>query len=64
DNGIEIELRFWISDPEDGINNVRSDLYLDIWDAFREAGVTIPYPQRELHWHPRGPRAPRSPQSD
>jgi small-conductance mechanosensitive channel len=49
DSGIDLELRFWIEDPEDGINNVRSDLYLEIWDLFAAAGITIPYPQRDLH---------------
>lgn len=49
DNGIDLELRFWILDPEDGINNVRSDLYLEIWDLFEEHGITIPFPQRDLH---------------
>jgi small-conductance mechanosensitive channel len=49
DNGINLELRFWIRDPEDGINNVRSDLYLAVWDYFKQAGITIPYPQRDLH---------------
>lgn len=49
DNGIALELRFWIQDPEDGINNVRSDLHLAVWDLFSEAGITIPYPQRDVH---------------
>jgi small-conductance mechanosensitive channel len=49
ESGIDLELRYWIRDPEDGINNVRSDLYLAIWDAFRAAGITIPYPQRDVH---------------
>jgi small-conductance mechanosensitive channel len=49
DNGISLELRFWIQDPEDGVNNVRSDLHLAIWDLFEEAGITIPYPQRDVH---------------
>lgn len=49
ESGIELELRFWIRDPEDGVNNVRSDLYLAIWDAFQTAKITIPYPQRDLH---------------
>jgi len=48
DNGIELELRFWIRDPEVGLSNVRSDLYLDIWDAFEAAGITIPFPQRDI----------------
>lgn len=51
DSGIDLELRFWIHDPEDGVNNVRSDLFLAIWDAFKEAGITIPYPQRDVHLH-------------
>lgn len=49
DSGIALELRFWIQDPEDGINNVRSDLHLAVWDLFKEAGITIPYPQRDIH---------------
>ncbi|MEX1994279.1 MAG: mechanosensitive ion channel domain-containing protein [Steroidobacteraceae bacterium] len=57
DNGIALELRFWIRDPEEGVNNVRSDLHLEIWDLFEQAGITIPFPQRDLHlpegWPPR-----------
>lgn len=49
ENGIALELRFWIRDPEDGVNNVRSDLHLEIWDLFEQAGITIPFPQRDLH---------------
>jgi small-conductance mechanosensitive channel len=51
DSGIELELRFWIRDPEDGVNNVRSDLFLQIWDDFKAAAITIPYPQRDVHLH-------------
>jgi small-conductance mechanosensitive channel len=49
DSGVALELRFWIKDPEDGIHNVRSDLHLAVWDLFKEAGITIPYPQRDVH---------------
>jgi small-conductance mechanosensitive channel len=48
DSGIELELAVWINDPENGQNNLRSALYLRIWSAFREHGVKIPYPQREV----------------
>ena len=49
DSGINLELRFWIHDPEDGVNNVRSDLFLAIWDEFKAANITIPYPQHDVH---------------
>jgi len=51
DSGIELELRVWIKDPQNGLANVRSDINLAIWRLFREAGITIPYPQRELRIH-------------
>jgi small-conductance mechanosensitive channel len=49
DNGIQLELRIWINDPEQGINGVRSDINLAIWRAFKAHGITIPFPQRDLH---------------
>jgi len=49
DSGIALELRVWLSDPEEGIGNVRSDINLAIWRGFKEAGITIPYPQRDVH---------------
>ncbi|MFN3543274.1 MAG: mechanosensitive ion channel family protein [Thiobacillus sp.] len=49
ESGIELELRVWIPDPEAGLANVRSDINRAIWRLFREAGIVIPYPQRDLH---------------
>ncbi len=49
DNGIVLELRIWIIDPENGLGSVRSEVNLAIWRAFKEAGITIPYPQRDIH---------------
>jgi len=49
DNGIDLELRVWIADPQNGVGNVRTDINLAIWRLFKEAGITIPYPQRDLH---------------
>ena len=48
DFGMEIELRFWIHDPAEGVNNVRSDVNRRIWALFRENGITIPPAQREI----------------
>ena len=48
DSSINLELGFWIDDPEEGKGNVISDINLAIWRAFREHGVEIPFPQREV----------------
>lgn len=49
DNGILLELRVWIDDPEVGVGGVRSIINLAIWKAFRQAGISFPYPQRDLY---------------
>ena len=49
DSGLQLELRIWISDPENGIGNVRTDVNLAIWKRFKAAGITMPYPQRDVH---------------
>ena len=48
DSGIELELGVWIDDPESGMLNLRSEINLAVWRAFQEAGIEIPYPQREV----------------
>ncbi len=47
DNGMRLEVRFWIADPVNGVNNVRSDVNRAIWRIFRAHGVKIPVPQQE-----------------
>ncbi len=49
DNAILFEVQIWIEDPEDGIGNVRSDVLKRLWHLFREHGVEIPFPQRDLY---------------
>jgi small-conductance mechanosensitive channel len=49
DHGMDLELRFWIADPEGGVNNVRSDVNREIYRLFKESGITIPIAQREIH---------------
>ncbi len=48
DSGIDLELGVWIDDPEEGQLNLKSDLNLAIWQAFRRENIQIPYPQREV----------------
>jgi small-conductance mechanosensitive channel len=45
---INLLLRFWIGDPANGVRNVTGDVYLALWDSFREHGVELPFPQREI----------------
>ena len=49
DNSVDFELRFWILDPEEGLANIRSNVYMRVWQLFKESGVEIPFPQRDLH---------------
>ena len=48
DSGVNLELGIWIEDADQGIAGLRSDLYADIWRAFKTAGIEIPFPQREI----------------
>jgi small-conductance mechanosensitive channel len=48
DSAIEFILRFWIRDPSRGVTNVKGDVYLALWDAFKTEGIRIPFPHREL----------------
>ncbi len=49
DSAVDLELRIWIDDPQNGVSNVKSETYLLIWDKFHEHGIEIPFPQRDLH---------------
>ncbi len=48
DSSVDYILRFWISDPTGGLTNIRGNVYLALWDAFKENGISIPFPQREV----------------
>ncbi|HKI99679.1 MAG TPA: mechanosensitive ion channel domain-containing protein [bacterium] len=52
DNSVDLELRIWINDPQNGLANVQSDVFLAVWDKFRAHGVEIPFPQRDVHLQP------------
>ena len=48
DSSVDYILRFWITDPTGGLTNIRGNVYLALWDAFRANGISIPFPQREV----------------
>ena len=45
--GMKFTLTFWISDP-DGMDKVKSDVMLSLWDAFKHDDIRVPYPVREI----------------
>ncbi len=49
DNAINLEVRVWINDPQNGIASVKSDVFWGIWRRFREHGIELPFPQRDVH---------------
>lgn len=48
DNGIVLELDFWIADPQEGTGPIRSEINLAIWRIFRANAIEIPFPQHEV----------------
>ncbi|GAB5506368.1 MAG: mechanosensitive ion channel [Rhizobiaceae bacterium] len=48
DSSLDFVLRFWIHDPQQGLTNVRGKVLLALWDTFKENGVEIPFPHREI----------------
>ncbi|WP_299817879.1 mechanosensitive ion channel domain-containing protein [uncultured Jannaschia sp.] len=48
ESSVDYILRFWITNPTEGLTNIRGNVYLALWDAFRENGISIPFPQREV----------------
>ncbi len=51
DSSINFSLRFWIRDAEKGVTNIKGEVLLHLWDAFKEHGIEIPYPHREVYVH-------------
>jgi len=48
DSSLDFVLRVWIKDPQNGLTNIRGQILLALWDTFKENGIKIPYPHREV----------------
>ncbi len=55
DSAVNLQARFWVADPENGVTNVQSDFLRKVWAKFRENNIAIPFPQRDIHLHQKGP---------
>ncbi|MGY6552751.1 MAG: mechanosensitive ion channel family protein [Erythrobacter sp.] len=49
DSSVDFVIHCWITDPEDGIGNIRSSVLKKLWDLFAENNIEIPFPQRDLN---------------
>jgi len=48
-DGLEFTLNYWMADPENGQQNLRSQVNLAVLGALRAHGIDIPFPQRVMH---------------
>ncbi|TAJ97862.1 MAG: mechanosensitive ion channel family protein [Candidatus Manganitrophaceae bacterium] len=48
DSALQFDLSFWVAEPKGGPHAL-SDLRYEILRLFRENGIVIPFPQREVH---------------
>ncbi len=52
ESSVDFVLRFYVSDPQNGLTNVRGEVLLNLWDAFKAEGIEIPFPQRVVTLKP------------
>jgi small-conductance mechanosensitive channel len=64
ESAIELELRFWITDAHNGVQNIKSEALLEIWRLFRAHGIPIPYPKRDLLVRPEERKQEASPATE
>jgi small-conductance mechanosensitive channel len=48
DNGVNFAVEFWVDGIDDGKNKFTSEIRFIIWDALKKAGISMPFPQREV----------------
>ena len=48
DSSLDFKLRVWVETSDDGYS-IRSDLAVAVQEALEQAGIGVPFPQRDLH---------------
>jgi small-conductance mechanosensitive channel len=48
ESSVDHEILVWIGDPEQGVGSVRSEVLNRVWQLFKENGIEIPFPQRDI----------------
>lgn len=50
DSGVDFSVEFWVEGIDDGKNKYTSEVRFLIWNALKDAGIEIPFPQREIRY--------------
>ena len=50
DSSVDFVIHCWITDPEAGIGNIRSEVLKNLWELFKSEGIEIPFPQRDINF--------------
>jgi small-conductance mechanosensitive channel len=61
ESALKLQLRFWIADAHNGVQNVKSAVLLSIWQKFKDRGIKVPYPQRDIHVRSGGDQSDPAP---
>jgi small-conductance mechanosensitive channel len=48
DSGVNFAVEFWVAGIDDGPNKFTSEIRFVIWNALQKAGISMPFPQREV----------------
>jgi small-conductance mechanosensitive channel len=49
ESSVDHDILLWIADPEAGVGNIQSEVLNRLWVLFKENGIAIPFPQRDVH---------------
>ncbi|MCF7825653.1 MAG: mechanosensitive ion channel [Candidatus Marinimicrobia bacterium] len=49
DSSVDMEVRAWITDPKNGVGNLKSEILFAVWDTLKANNIEIPFPQRDVH---------------
>jgi len=52
-SAIELQLRFWITDAHNGVQNIKGEVLLEIWRLFREHGIPMARPMSDVFLQPK-----------
>lgn len=55
DSSLDLSLRIWIRDPQNGIGNIKNAVLMRIWTLYNENGIEFPFPQRDVSLRQEGP---------